>query len=178
MKKYLYLFACMVISLALLAECSTSGSSVSSVETENTLTKTISSQSADTTDWKPTLYETVNNFDGVTMTVKKETALSAKLTVIFKNNSSSQCIYGEYYCLEKKINGRWYQVPVVIDGSYGFNSIGYDLASGDDREWVADWDWLYGSLGAGEYRIVKDISDFRGTGDYDIYYLAAEFTIY
>lgn len=168
----------MVISLALLAECSTSGSSVSSVETENTLTKTISSQSADTTDWKPTLYETVNNFDGVTMTVKKETALSAKLTVIFKNNSSSQCIYGEYYCLEKKINGRWYQVPVVIDGSYGFNSIGYDLASGDDREWVADWDWLYGSLGAGEYRIVKDISDFRGTGDYDIYYLAAEFTIY
>ena len=29
----------------------------------------------------------------------------------------------------------------------------------------------------GEYRIIKDILDFRGTGDFDTHYLAAEFTV-
>ncbi len=99
------------------------------------------------------------------------------MTVVIKNNSSSLCTYGEYFELEKKINEIWYQVPVTIAGNYGFNSIGYDLSSGDNREWAVDWNWLYGSLDAGEYRIVKDILDIRGTGDYDAYFLSAEFSI-
>ena len=122
------------------------------------------------TDWKPTQYENVNNFEGVSMIVKKGTEASTKLTVVFENNSTSQCIYGEFFCLEKKINGRWHQVPVTKDGNYGFNAIGYMLASGDIGEKVVEWNWIYGSLGTGEYRIVKDISDFRGTGDYDKYF--------
>ena len=40
-----------------------------------------------------------------------------------------------------------------------------------------DWNWLYGDLDTGEYRIVKKILDFRDTGDFDEYNLAAEFTI-
>jgi len=178
MKKYQYLFVCTAISLTLLAGCGNHGNRNSAAGIENTLTETVLSQPAETTDWEPTKYETVNNFDGVTMTVKEGTASSTGLKVTFKNNSSSQCIYGEFFWLEKKINGRWYQVPVVIDGDYAFSLIGHDLASGADGEWAADWDWLYGSLGTGKYRIVKDILDFRGTGNYDTYYLAAEFTIY
>jgi hypothetical protein len=146
--------------------------------TENTSTETASIQSVNTTDWKSTPYETINNFDGVTMTVNKETASAAELTLAFENNSNSQCTYGEFFCLEKKINGRWYQVPVAIEGNYIFNDIGYELASGDSGEWAVNWDWLYGSLDVGEYRIVKDILDFKGSGEYDTYYLAAEFTIY
>lgn len=141
--------------------------------TENTNTR----QSSETIDWEPTTYETVNKFAGVTMTVKKGTVSSTGLTVAFENNSDKQCIYGEYFLLEKKINEKWYQIPVVIDGDYGFNDIGYDLASGKEGEWKVNWDWLYGSLDTGEYRIVKDILDFRNTGDYDKYYLAAEFII-
>ena len=111
------------------------------------------------------------------MTVKQGTASSTELTVMFENNSDRQCLFGEYFGLEKKLNGSWYQIPYVIDGNYGFNSIGYDLAAGETRELVVKWDWLYGSLSTGEYRIVKDILDFRGTGDYDTYYLASGFTI-
>jgi hypothetical protein len=175
MKKHLFLYACMAISLAFLAGCSNYGNAISAEETENNLTD--SNQYIDTNDWETTPYETVNNLDGVTMTVNLETVSSTELTVAFENNSNSQCIYGEYFGLEKKIDGRWYEVPVAIDGNYGFNSIGYNLASGDVGEWTVDWNWLYGSLDTGEYRIVKDILDFRATGDYDTYYLVAEFSI-
>jgi hypothetical protein len=150
----------MAIVLALFAGCSNN-----------------SDPSVDPTDWKPTQYETVNNFAGVTMTVNNGTASSTELTVLFENNTDSQCIYGEYFSLEKTVNERWYQVPVAIDGDYGFNAIGYDLPSRDVREHVVEWEWLYGSLDTGDYRIVKDILDFRESGDYDTYFLAAEFTV-
>lgn len=177
MKKYLCLVACLAISVALLVGCSNNGDNISAEGTENTVAETVPSKSVDIADWKPAPIETVNNFDGVTMTVKKGTVSSTELTLAFENCSKSQCIYGEGFGLEKKINGSWYQVPVAIDGNYGFHSIGYNLASGDNGERVVKWGWLYGNLDTGEYRIVKDILDFRGTGDFDTYYLAAEFTI-
>jgi hypothetical protein len=40
-----------------------------------------------------------------------------------------------------------------------------------------DWEWIYGSLEKGEFRIVKDILDSNGVGGYETYYLAAEFTL-
>ena len=178
MKKPLCLLACMAINLALLAGCSTYVKSTSAVVTEKPLTKTVSSESTIITEWKPTPYATVNNLDGVAMTVNKETMSPTKLTVSFKNSSNLQCIYGDYFWLEKKITGKWQQVPDIINGNYGFNAIGYDLASGSVSDKVVDWNWLYGSLDAGEYRIVKDIMDFRGPEDYDTYYLGAEFAIY
>jgi hypothetical protein len=178
MRKYICLFICMVAFLALLTGCKIDDNRISAVNTGSTEIGKTSSQSADITDWNPSTYETINNFDGVTMTVKKETAASTGLTVVIENNSGSQCTYGEYFELEKKINEIWYKVPVTVDGDYGFDSIGYELSPGDCREWAVDWNWLYGSLEPGKYRIVKDILDFRGTGDYDTYYLASEFTIF
>lgn len=176
MKKHLCLFVCLAISLAILAGCGNPDKGKSTAGTEKNVTETASNQPAETTDWEPTKFATINNFEGVAMTVKKETVSSTGLTMVYKNNSSSQCTFGEDFSLEKKINGQWYQVPVV-EGNYGFNDVGYELGSGDEREWLVDWDWLYGSLDKGEYRIVKSILDFRGTGDYDKYYLAAEFVI-
>ena len=45
-------------------------------------------------------------------------------------------------------------------------------------EWEVNWEWLYGSLPAGKYRIGKNIMDFRGTGNYDnsIYFVEFEIT--
>src|SRR5690625_5088371 len=101
------------------------------------------------------------------MTVEDGTISSTGLTVIFENNSDKQCIYGDEFVLEKHIEKNWYQVPIALDDEYGFNDIGYDLPPGDVQEWTVDWEWLYGELASGEYRIVKDILDFRGAGDYD-----------
>ncbi|HLS06705.1 MAG TPA: immunoglobulin-like domain-containing protein, partial [Bacillota bacterium] len=69
-----------------------------------------------------------------------------------------------------------YQVPVAID-DYGFNDIGYELNPSETEELTVDWEWLYEKIDSGEYRIIKDVLDFRKTGDFDKYYLAAPFTI-
>ncbi len=129
------------------------------------------------TDWEPTAFESVNDFDGVSMKVKDGTASGAGLTLVFENKTDSECIYGEYFVLEMKTGGSWFQVPVAFEGEYGFNSIGYMLKPQGESEWTLDWEWLYGSLENGEYRIIKDILDFRETGDYDKYFLAAEFVL-
>lgn len=168
----------MAVSLTLLSGCGSYGNRNSTEGTVNTVLITDSIQSDETTEWEPTTYETVNNFPSVTMTIKKASVSSTGLTIEFKNNSGNQCIYGEYFLLEKKINERWYQVPVSIDDNYAFHDIGYNLDSMNDGEWKIDWNWLYGSLDTGEYRIVKDIVDFRNTGNYDKYYLTAEFTVH
>lgn len=64
-------------------------------------------------------------------------------------------IYGSEFWLERKIDGTWYVVPVVFEGTYAFTTIGILLASGDRRELTIDWGWLYGMLNPGEYRILN-----------------------
>ena len=47
----------------------------------------------------------------------------------------------------------------------------------DSCEWEINWEWLYGQLPAGKYRVGKEIMDFKGPGDFEkaVYY--AEFVI-
>ena len=47
----------------------------------------------------------------------------------------------------------------------------------DVTRWEIDWAWLYGKLPEGKYRIGKEITDFRATGDYDTEIYYAEFEI-
>ncbi len=46
------------------------------------------------------------------------------------------------------------------------------MGSEEVREWDVDWDWLYGGLDDGEYRIIKGIST-----NTEKHTLAAEFRI-
>lgn len=156
MKKHIYVCIFLLIFIILFAACSKKGAR---------------------NDMEATGFELVNNFDHVSMEVKKEGLSSKGITLIFENNSDKNCIYGEFFSLEKSIDGKWYGLPVVVEGDYGFNDIGYKLNPGEVEEFQVKWEWLYGSIENGHYRIVKDISDFRGSGDFDVYYLAAEFTI-
>lgn len=174
MKRYLYLILVIVLCLTLLSGC-VAYNNAKSIKEKGNIDN--SNQSKDIGDLQPTIYKDVNKLAGVTMNGKDGTISSSGITLVFKNDSDKQCTYGEFFILEEKINKSWYEVPVTINGNYGFNDIGYELFPGDNRELVVDWDWLYGNLDGGEYRIIKDILDFRGTGDFDKYYLTVEFTI-
>ena len=84
--------------------------------------------------------------------------------------------YGEDYVIEVQKNNTWEPVPVIIE-NYAFNQPAYLIIPNDTSEQEICWDWLYGTLKPGNYRIKKTVSDFRGTGDYDNYTLCANFLI-
>jgi hypothetical protein len=177
MKKILFLLG-IAICLYLFAGCGNSAS-IPEEATKESITDASSGsgQPIEKNGSEPVSKETYNNFDGVTMSVKDNSVTSTGLVLEYINNTKHHCIYGEPFSLEKKTDESWNPVPVIIDGNYGFNSIGYNLDPNSTQEYTLDWEWLYGSLEKGEYRIAKDILDFRGTGDYDTYLLAGEFSI-
>ncbi|MBM7577834.1 immunoglobulin-like domain-containing protein [Jeotgalibacillus terrae] len=136
-----------------------------------------SSSGAEETDWEPTDAEEVNNFTGVSMSVIEESVSKTGVTVLIENDSDKKVLYGASYVLEKKINDDWYQVPITLEENYGFEDVGYTVLPDAADEWKTSWSGIYDTLESGEYRIVKDVIDFRSSGDYDKYDLAAEFEI-
>lgn len=80
---------------------------------------------------------------------------------------------GSYYFLEEEIDGEWVEVEMLpSEHEIGWNDMAFIITMKDTVVWNIDWKWLYGKLQDGNYRIGKEITDFRDTGDYDtkIYY--------
>ena len=84
---------------------------------------------------------------------------------------------GGWYILETWTQEQgWIEAPCFAE--VGWTQEAWMISMNDTCEWEVNWEWLYGTLSEGKYRIGKDITDFRGTGDYDnaIYYAEFEIT--
>lgn len=115
---------------------------------------------------------------GVALTVKDVTPIG--LTIVCTQSGGTdvtQLNSGEVYWLEELNGDHWHECQVVFDGNYSFTMEAWTIPLNDSVEWDTDWEWLYGELGPGTYRIAKEIMNFRGTGDYDTSVYYAEFTI-
>lgn len=80
--------------------------------------------------------------------------------------------YGEDYTLEQQEGDEWKEVPTVFEGEWAVNAIAYLIPKEPEStgsEWKVNWEWLYGRLEPGDYRIGKTVDDFRETGSYDSY---------
>ena len=67
-------------------------------------------------------------------------------------------------------------MPDGVDGR-GFNSIGYIIQKDGTREFDIDWNWIYGELPTGTYRLIKEFIDIRETANYDPFEYWVEFVI-
>lgn len=124
-----------------------------------------------------TEYEAVNAFEGVTLGVKEGSITPAGLTLVFHNNQDAEHIYGSFYGIERKNGDKWTKIEYVIKENVGWDDMAYIVPANQSVEEAVDWEWLYGSLNAGEYRIIKEVLDYEAPGEYKTYYLAAEFVI-
>ena len=120
--------------------------------------------------------DVLSPLDGVTMEVTEcsNTSVSIKIT----NDTDKDIECGSDFCLEMQAEetGEWRELDEVIDNA-AFNAIAYMIQKDSPYETVIDFEWLYGRLEPGRYRIVKTVTDFRGTGDYTDYVFTAEFNI-
>lgn len=90
---------------------------------------------------------------------------------------SGELTYGDDFVIETKKEGKWTAAQIVLEGDYGFHDIAYTIATENTTESELNWEWLYGELPPGEYRIGKNVMDFRGSGDYDQYMVYACFIL-
>lgn len=110
---------------------------------------------------------------GVSLSIKENTLTNSSATLILKNESDVNVIYGNPYEIEIKKDGKWYK----IDAELNFNSPAFSLNSQETKEIKLDWENGYGELTSGNYRIIKDISIEKEDGTFDTFYVAVEFTI-
>ena len=88
--------------------------------------------------------------EGLTLTV--EDIGTSEITVRITNNSGEEFSYGEYFSIQKQIDGQWYTVPVRAD-NVGFQDIAHILPDGESVSETYPLD-LYGTLEPGIYRLV------------------------
>lgn len=85
--------------------------------------------------------------------------------------------YGEWYEIEKLVDDLWLKVTPINE--CGFNDIA--LYADDDSSLVfnIDWEYCYGTLESGEYRIVKYYIPYleRAATEEDKEYFYVEFTL-
>ena len=120
--------------------------------------------------------DVLSPLDGVTMEVTECSDISVTVRIVNDTDKDIQC--GEDFCLEiqDEGTGKWRKLDEVIDNA-AFNAIAYMVQKDSHYEAVIDFEWLYGKLEPGRYRIVKTVTDFRGTGDFTDYTFTAEFSI-
>jgi hypothetical protein len=104
------------------------------------------------------VYE-LNNAKGVSMTIKEGTLTDTGATIIIKDISNKNNTFGEEYRIDKYVNNEWQELDVVVKGNYGWNDIGYHIDKNNKLELTINWEWLYGKLEKGKYRLVKKSLD-------------------
>lgn len=100
-----------------------------------------------------------NQNEHITIEIKEGTLSNKGATVVLTNVSDETVIITSYFLIEKKNNGNWEEVPYVIDESIvAWEDIAYPVGGEYEEviELTIDWDWLYGTLDEGVYRLSKD----------------------
>ena len=103
--------------------------------------------------------------ENVTMTLSDVTPTGAVVTI--RDGNPDPFVYGEWYVIEEQKDGIWYEMKTKLT-NYGFNEIGWLTDENGALTMDVDWEWLYGKLPAGHYRILKQ----AGTN-----VISAEFTV-
>jgi hypothetical protein len=105
----------------------------------------------------------------------------AGLTIVFiqsGGNPKGDLQTGSYYWLEKLNDDEWVPVEILPSAhNVGWTAEAYIINKEDATEWEVNWEWLYGKLPEGKYRIGKEVMDFQGTGVYDTLNYYADFKI-
>ena len=117
---------------------------------------------------------------GLMMSVSNVT--TSGLTVHFRqydDKNTGELIYGEDYTLEKLEGEKWEAVPMIIDNGV-FTDIGYNIPKNGEAEIETNWEWLYGKLEPGTYKITKTVLDSGASDEGDSlnrYTMSAQFLI-
>ena len=115
------------------------------------------------------------------ITMKVENVTPSGLTLVCSQSEGeniSQLETGSSFVVQKKKKDKGKDVDYIIKkDEVGWTMEARILPKESTGKLEVDWEWLYGKLPSGDYRIGKEFMNFRGTGDFDKETVYAEFTI-
>lgn len=131
-----------------------------------------SSEIADTAPPQPE-----NNW-GITLTLENLTRSGATIVCTQSDgNLTGELNTGSYYIVERLTETGWEEVEQrELEGELAWTAEAWIVNMGGTTKWDVSWEWLYGELPDGHYRIGKSFMNFRGPGDYDSMMIYAEFS--
>ena len=106
----------------------------------------------------------------VTLKVKEDTLTKTGATFILENNKNNAINYTIAYEIEAKRDNKWYKLGIIND----FIEEIYEVDAKSTDQIIIDWKNSYLKLPKGEYRVIKEITV---PATYELFYIAAEFTI-
>lgn len=125
------------------------------------------------------VFEAEERKDEWGLTLKAENVTPQGLTLVFEQqggNAKGTLDTGEDYGLQVKKDGAWERVDTLPE-NYGWNAVAWLINKDGKTEFEVNWEWLYGTLPVGEYRIVKSVMDFVEAGSFEEKEYFAEFAI-
>lgn len=117
--------------------------------------------------------EAVKN--NISLSLKEGTLKNTGATFILKNNSDVSIIYGNPYWIEKETDGEWSKVKPVEDMNFTLPAFG--LQPKETKEFKINFEYGYGKLSSGKYRLVKDIDVEYEDDSRESFNVTAEFII-
>ncbi len=115
----------------------------------------------------------ISQNNDVILSIKDGTLTNTGATLVLTNNSDKNFQYGNPYEIEIKKDGEWHKIKVKLY----FTLPAFHLNSKEIKEIELNWDYEYGKLSAGSYRIIKSINYEYEEGKYESFNIAVEFTI-
>lgn len=108
---------------------------------------------------------------GVSLSIKNGTLTDKGATLILKNDSNKVLRYDEVYRIEIKQNKKWYEINTELF----FDEPLWGVKQNSKEEFDLKWEYSYGKLAKGEYRIIKEVY-FEDEIEQK-FYVSAEFQI-
>ena len=104
-------------------------------------------------------------------------ATNTSISFTITENQEKPNTYGEWYEIEKLVDNVWLKVTPI--NTCVFDDIGLQADNDKSIVFNIDWEYCYGSLDSGEYRIVKYYIPYleREATEEDREYFYVEFTI-
>lgn len=116
---------------------------------------------------------------GITLTVKNVT--SKGLTLVCEQSggeSIGELFSGNSYSLSRYVEGNWETIEYLPkDTEVAWTDEAWIIPLEDTVEWEVNWEWLYGELVPGKYRMSKPVMNLAGPGDFNTAMHFVEFDV-
>ena len=127
----------------------------------------------------PSVSEIKSKEWGIQMTVENVTP--SGLTLVCNQTGGENIVElntSSFYNVQVLKDGNYVDVNYILEpNDIAWTSEAYIVALNDTTTWDINWETLYGKLPVGQYRIAKEIINFKGVGQNDEAYIFVDFEI-